>query len=98
MASLTEIYIKKEALETLLKACNQREQKGIGITISISNEQNKYGKNATAYVSQTKEQREAKKERYYIGNGSVVWADGIIKKVGKAEKTETDYNNNEMPF
>lgn len=98
MAALTEIYIKKEALETLLKACNQREQKGISITVSISNESNKYGQNATAYVSQTKEQREAKKEKYYIGNGSVFWTDGTIKKAEKVEKEQPDYNNDEMPF
>ena len=97
MSALVEIYLKKEALETLLKAVTQRNQKGIGITISINDESREFdgqnGKiyqNVSAYVSQTKEQREAKKEKYYVGNGSVFWTDGKITKAGAtANEIET---------
>lgn len=92
MSALAEIYLKKEALETLLKAVTQRNQKGIGITLSINDKSKEFdgqnGKiyqNVVAFVSQTKEQREAKKEKYYVGNGSVFWTDGKITKAGATE-------------
>jgi len=69
MGSLSSIYIKKETLETLLKVVTKKEEKGIELTISIGEETNNYGQNISSYVAQTKEQREAKKEKFYVGNG-----------------------------
>lgn len=91
MASLANIYLKKETIETLLKGCNTKDLKGIEITLSINDESNKYGQNVTGFVSQSKEEREAKKEKYYVGNGSVFWTDG---KVNKGQKVEGNNSNN----
>jgi len=49
-------------------------------TISISDTPNNYGQNVTMYERQTKEEREAKQPKKYIGNGKVVWTDGRISK------------------
>jgi hypothetical protein len=46
------------------------------------------GQNVSAYDSQTKEEREAKKPKAYIGNGNVVWTDGNIKAVKKEAATQ----------
>lgn len=86
MGSLSSIYIKKETLETLLKVVTKKEEKGIELTISIGEESNNYGQNLSAYVAQTKEQREAKKEKYYVGNGKVFWTDGKITIAAKKEE------------
>ena len=80
MSSLSEIYIKKEVLETMLKTVIAKNQKGVSITISINDETNQYGQNLSGFVSQTKEQREAKKDKFYVGNGKVFWTDGKITK------------------
>ena len=80
MSSLSEIYIKKEVLETMLKTVIAKNEKGVSITISINDETNQYGQNLSGFVSQTKEQREAKKDKFYVGNGKVVWHDGKIFK------------------
>lgn len=85
MSSLSSIYIKKEVLETLLKVVTKKEEKGVEITISINEEANQYGQNLSAYVAQTKEQREAKKDKFYVGNGKVFWTDG---KIGLPKKKE----------
>jgi hypothetical protein len=85
MSSLSNIYIKVETLETLLKVVKAKAEKGISIDLSISDEANKYEQNVTAYVSQTKEQREAKKEKFYVGNGKTFWTDGKICVPKKAE-------------
>lgn len=55
-------------------------------TISISDETNDYGQNVVMYVSQTKEQREAKEKKQYVANGSVVWTDGKITTAVRKEQ------------
>lgn len=85
MASLSTIYIKKETLQTLINVLDKKNQGGIELTISISDELNQHGQNLAAFVSQSKEDREAKKPRYYVGNGKVFWTDGKIEVI-KSEK------------
>ena len=52
-------------------------------TVAVNDEANQFGQNVSAYDSQTKEEREAKKAKSYIGNGNVVWTDGNIKAIKK---------------
>jgi len=42
----------------------------------------------SAMVKQTKEERDAKKAKEYIGNGKIFWTDGTIKLAEREEKTE----------
>lgn len=68
-------------------------------TISINDETNQWGKNVAVWDEQTKEEREAKKDKNFCGNGRVVWTDG---NVVKAEFTELPKEMNEkesdLPF
>lgn len=104
MSSLSSIYIKKETLQTLLDVVTKKGEKGLEITVSISDESNQWGQNVAAYVSQTKEQREEKKPRFYVGNGSCFWNDGKISKVVKPEEqapaptTASTSDNGDFPF
>lgn len=105
MASLSEIYVKKETLETLLSVLSKKkgdESKGIKITISLSDEAKSYGQNVSAYVSQTKEQREAKKPVFYIGNGKTFWTKGETPVPEKEKKEDKKVDNVEsddtLPF
>lgn len=54
-------------------------------TISISDETNQYGQNVTMYEQQTKEERENKVPKKYIGNGAVIWNDNKITNAVKKE-------------
>ena len=69
------------------------------LTVSINDDTNQFGQNVTAIDSQTKEEREAKKPKTYLGNGSVVWNDGKITSATKkdvvAKEEETADN---LPF
>jgi len=75
------------------------------LTVSIQDE-TRYGNNVAITDSQTKEEREAKKPKNYLGNGKVVWTDGNIILAEREEKidiisgTETAYvkDNNDLPF
>jgi hypothetical protein len=88
MSSLSNIYIKVETLETLLEVVKKKGEKGISIDISINEESNDYGQNLSGYVSQTKEQRDAKVKRFYVGNGKCFWTDGKIEVAKKKEVHE----------
>ena len=46
------------------------------ITITINDELGNYGDNGPIIVEQTKEEREAKAEKTYLGNVKVVWTNG----------------------
>ena len=62
-------------------------------TVSVNDDSNQWGQNVSAIDSQTKEEREAKKTKNYLGNGTVVWTDGSIKTAEKkveATKAEID--------
>jgi len=110
MSSLSEIFIKKDVLETMLSVLNKKEElskdankseaerklyesesKGIKITISLNDTSNDYGQNVSAFVSQTKEQREAKTKPFYIGNGKVFWTKGETP-IGKKKEATTETN------
>lgn len=104
MSAIINLYIKKETLETLLKGIEKKGLNGIGVDVSINNESNKYDQDATMTVSQNKEDRQAKKPKFYIGNGRVVWTDGLIsvKKKHDTEpenkEIETDWVTGDLPF
>jgi hypothetical protein len=103
MSSLNNIYIKVETLETLLNVVKKKGDKGVSIDISLSDETNQYGQNLTAYVTQTKEQRDEKKPRFYIGNGKCYWTDGKITVAKKNEVHQAVPVNNtnesdDLPF
>jgi len=88
MGALGSIYIKEEILETLLKTIRAKNEKGLSITFSIDDKTNQFGQNVSAFATQTKEQREAKAKKYYVGNGSIVWTDGTIKVAEKVDKNQ----------
>lgn len=92
MSSLGNVYFTKAKLEELVKLAD----KGISLLFSINDDTNQYGQNVSFTVSQTKEQKEAKEPKKYVGNGSIVWTDGKIKTADKVEKVETN-NNPQKP-
>ena len=68
-------------------------------TLSVNDEANQWGQNVALTDSQTKEEREAKKQKNYLGNGNVVWTDGNInaikKDVQNSKPSEVEVN---LPF
>ena len=85
MSSLNNLYIKLDTLKTLVKVLEQKKENGISIDLSINDDVNDYGQNIKAYVSQSKEDREAKKDKFYVGNGKTFWTDGKITVATKKE-------------
>tara|TARA_R110002072_G_scaffold97004_1_gene213229 strand:+ start:90 stop:389 length:300 start_codon:yes stop_codon:yes gene_type:complete len=56
----------------------------VNLTMAV-NDETRYGNNTSVYVAQSKEEREAKKQRQYLGNGKVLWNNGVISNAEKQE-------------
>ena len=100
MSSLSSLWLGKEKLKQLLEAIEQKKVKGVELTISTTDEPNSYGQNVAAYVSQTKEERDADKKRFYVGNGKVFWTDGKIVAAPKVSQSSESQGSEDdsLPF
>ena len=100
MSSLINVSIN---IQNLPKEKFVQGKKGVyyNFTLSVNDETNQFGQNVAVYDSQTKEERDAKKDKVYIGNGQVVWTDGscvaVEREKGEAQKTVAA-TSNDLPF
>lgn len=95
MAQLADLYIKKQTLVDLVCEMEKKAEKGISITVSINDDVDNFNQNISAYVSQSKEQREAKEKRVYVGNGKTFWSNkGEFKPEFKGKENKAD----DLPF
>lgn len=72
----------------------------VNLTMSV-NDETRYGNNTGIYVSQTQEEREAKKQKTYLGNGKVVWNNGTIVNAEREAAPELEASPQEaadLPF
>jgi hypothetical protein len=60
--------------------------KYLNVTISINDQTDAYGNNVSVTESQTKEERDLKTSKRYLGNGKVVYTNGDVKVAEKQEK------------
>jgi len=103
MSALMNIYIKRDTLAIMLDTLKKKDEKGISLTLSVNDKNDNYGNNVAAFVSQTKEEREAGKPRYYVGNGSVLYVseEGVKVIPREANEWNEDSNNSDdkkLPF
>mgnify|MGYP003625133788 FL=1 len=69
------------------------------LTISVGDE-TRYGNNVAFMDSQTKDERDAKVQKTYLGNGKVVWTDGTVKLAEREEQVAVavDEQSGDLPF
>jgi len=58
------------------KVITGKKGKYLPITITINDELDQFGNNGPVCVAQTKEERDAKTAKVYLGNVQVVWTNG----------------------
>jgi hypothetical protein len=58
------------------KIIEGKKGKYLPITITINDELDQFGNNGPVVVAQSKEEREAKVSKVYLGNVQVVWTNG----------------------
>jgi len=70
----------------------------INLSLSVNDETSKFGTNASVFVSQSKEERESKSDKVYLGNGKVVWTDGNIVKAAQQDEVVEEVEVGDLPF
>ena len=58
------------------KIIDGKKGKYLPLTITINDEKDKFGNDGPVTVAQSKEEREAKEAKTYLGNVQVVWTNG----------------------
>jgi len=87
------------------KIIKGKNGKYAGLTISVNNEPDKFGNNASIVLSQTKEEREAKAPKVYLGNCKLIWTDGVVPQVPPRDgapapkaKNQSVQEDDDLPF
>ena len=100
MSAIVNFSINVEDID---KAKLIKGKKGsyLNLTMSI-NDETKFGNNASVSISQSKEEREAKEAKTYLGNGKVVWMSDAGVSVAEREQemsTSTSAaSQDDLPF
>lgn len=90
MSTLINASIKASELKKIDKTKIIKGEKDSYIPITISvNDESKYGKNVSISIAQSKEDRDAKAVKHFLGNGSVIWTDGNIVKGQRDEDSQS---------
>lgn len=102
MASIIKFSINLDKIPKG-KIIQGKKGKYLPMTVTINDEVDQYGNQGPVVVEQSKEEREAKADKVYLGNAKVVWTNGTNvdkapyqeqgKVVVKQEKADDD-----LPF
>lgn len=73
--------------------------KYVNLDVWINDEEDKYGNHASVSLKQTKEDREAKAKKTYIGNGKKVygWGENATSKPASS-RSSRDADSDDIPF
>ncbi|QMP85099.1 hypothetical protein KNV11_gp81 [Flavobacterium phage vB_FspP_elemoF_6-3D] len=97
MAQLVAVSIDLTKIDKSRIVEGAKGGKYVNLTLSINDEEDQYGNNVALWQSQTKEEREAKENRLFLGNGKSLWSDN--DKGSKASKTsKKEEVHDDLPF
>ena len=75
MASIIKTSIDLTKIDKT-KIIDGKKGKYLPITITLNDEADQFGNQGPVVVAQSKEEREAKQKKIYLGNVQVVWTNG----------------------
>jgi hypothetical protein len=78
----------------------------INIVVNVNNDVDQFGNQASVVVDQTKDERDAKSPKVYLGNGKIVWSDGQFadpaprdeNRGGQAARPQPAQVTDDLPF
>lgn len=80
MSSMMSLSIPVEKLRGIPRTKDKNGNEYFNLTIAVNDECDKYGNNVSCMVAQSKEERENKAHKTYLGNGRVFWGHGAISR------------------
>lgn len=100
MATIISCSIDLRKIDKSKIVVGEKGGKYYNFDIVVNDEKDKFGNDVSISDKQTKEQREAKEKKNYLGNGRVVWQGESKKKETKKEefRVEDDQNGDSLPF
>lgn len=87
------ISLCAEDMKAHLKKSDKNGKHYISLVVDAKKETDQYGNTHTVYVSQSKEQREAKQNKVYVGNGKEYKSQHNAPKPTENKPTETKQDN-----
>ena len=85
MAGIIKASINLNAIDKS-KIIEGKKGKYLPITITINDEPDQFGNQGPVCLEQTKEEREAKVAKVYLGNSKVVWSNGTFPEPVKLDQ------------
>ena len=94
MAKLASLRINLDKID---KSKIYKGEKGnyITLTVSINDEPDQFGNSLSAWVEQSKGERQSKEQKNYLGNGKVFWSDDNAQAVTTSASVDQD---DDLPF
>lgn len=89
------ISLCAEDMKPHLKKNEKNGKHYINLVVDTKKETDQYGNTHTVYVSQSKEQREAKQTKSYVGNGKEYKSQHNVPKPTGTKQTEEE---SDLPF
>ena len=71
--------------------------KYFNFNVNVEDEPNQFGKDVSITISQTKEQRDAKEKKVFIGSGKTLWRSTKTHQTVKQQTNEPS-NSDDLPF
>jgi len=75
------------------KIIEGKKGKYLPLTITINDEVDNYGNHGPVIVSQSKEERDDKAEKVYLGNVQVIWTNGTFPERVEQDKSGAPSSN-----
>jgi hypothetical protein len=96
MATMAEITLD---MSKLPKEKFFKGKKGIYYTFNITlQDDTRYGNNISVFDKQSKEERDAKKPKEFLGSGKVFWTDGNVSVAEREDKPKQADPMDSLPF
>lgn len=73
MAQLISLSIDLKKIDRSKIKPGKKGQEFYPITVSVNDEEDQWGNDVSSYDSQSKEQRDNKEPKNYLGNGKTFW-------------------------
>jgi len=92
MAQIISISIKEDEFNKIPRFTGKTGIRYVNFDLNIHDTKGKFGEDGSCSAPQTKEQREAKEPKHYIGSAKIVWTkpkDNSPKQEGSSNAPET---------
>lgn len=80
------------------KIVNGKKGQYYNISIIVNDEANDYGQDVAIVQEQSKEEREAKSDKVYLGNGKTVWKSGEQNSPKQNGQFSNDGQEDDLPW